>query len=311
MEPVFLNAGLDHVKGGIGTGKTSWGYWYGEGPFLDIPRVGRVKLNRVLRRPSLSPLDKGEWRRILSLPGPPRFFKALKAYHEGNHLEALVYLQTCQELPEVWALMGFIMLLQDKPKGAISFFETYLAEGKEREILDGMGLVPYLTCDIGLGVEMGVTISHRGIRALLARCYRGLGHLDGARGALERLAFAGKDPFVILELVELFFAQGEYDRVVDLVHDLVNDTPLHTLTLLYLAMSLEALGALRVALMAYNAAIRRRKDRDPHLIKLIRYRRLLLYQKMGRGRRYRQEVLRLWEEDPHYQDIDARVVEVL
>ena len=312
MEPFFVGARVEVEDGGLGKGKAPWGYWYGQGSYLEVPGLGRVKLDRALVRPSLSPVNPAELGgRKGADKEQARFFKALRSFQQGDYLASLVYLQTCKELPEVWALMGFIMLLQDKPKGAVSFFETYLAEGEERRVLDFMGVVPYLSCDIGPGVVMGATVSHRGIRALLARIYRHLGALDSARSVLERLVFSGKDPLVILELVELYYHQGEYNKVVDLIHDMKNETPFHTLALFYMALALEEMGVLPLALMAYNTAIRRRKDRDPDLIKFIRYRRALLYQKMRRLRRYRQEITRLWEEDPGYEDVDLRMAGIL
>lgn len=210
-------------------------------------------------------------------------------------------------------MMGFIMLIQGKRKGAIPFLEMSLVEGGGTmgSFLRDLGLVPYITFTFAPGVRMGVTVSPRGVRALLARLYRSMGFNAPAREIMERLAMGGTDPILLLELVELYFSEGQYNRIVELLHDLENDTPVHTALLFYLAMALEALNIPRLAFVAYNKALRRKKGRDPRLLRTIRYHRALLYEKMGMRRRYRQELELLWEEDPHYLDLGERMAGLL
>ncbi len=313
MGSFFLSGEIGSFEGGLGLGRSSCGYWYGDGRILDIPTIGAVKLPKDLVKPTFYPVFPGIFSHCSEESYHCGFLWALKAYQEGNLFSALVFFQEGSDSPEVAAMMGFIMLLQGKVRGAIPFLEMSLVEdeGDMGSFLRELGLVPYITFVYDPGVKIGFTVSLRGLMAIWARCYGRMGFLAPARDVMERLAMGVADSLLLLELVELYFSEGEYNRVVELLHDLENETPVHTALLFYLAMALEALDIPKLALVSYNKALRRKRGRDPRLLRRIRYRRALLYDKMGMRRRYRQELGRLWEEDPHFQDLGDRMAELL
>jgi len=54
-------------------------------------------------------------------------------------------------------------------------------------------------------------------------------------------------------------------------------------------------------------AFRRKKDRDPDLLRAIRYERALAYQAAGRGSRARSELEAIYAEAPDYEDVASRL----
>ena len=311
MDPFFKPGEIGPFEGGVALGESPRGYWYGQGRSLEIPSIGVVNLPRDLVRPLLRPVFPGIFSHCSDGSYQCGFLWALKAYQEGDNLSAFLFFQEGQDSPQVAAMMGFLMLLQGKMRGAIPFLEMALLELKDDEglgaFLRELGVIPYITFTYPPGIRMGVSVTPRGVRALLARLYRSIGALAASREILERLAMGGGDPLLLLELVELLYHDGEYDRVVELLQDLDNETPVDSALLYYLAMSLEASGVSRLALVAYSDALRKRRGRDPLLLRRIRYRRALLYERMGKRGRYRQEMARLWREDRHFLDVGERM----
>lgn len=175
MEPFFLSGEIGSFGGGLGLGRSSWSYWYGDGRTLDIPTIGAVKLPKDLVKPTFYPVFPGIFSHCSEESYHCGFLWALKAYQEGDLFSALVF--------------------------------------SRREATP------------------------------------------------QRLR--------------------------------------------------QALDIPKLALVSYNKALRRKRGRDPRLLRRIRYRRALLYDKMGMRRRYRQELGRLWEEDPHFQDLGDRMAELL
>ncbi len=312
MDPVATSLQIGVFQGGLARirGRSIIPYWYGEDGEFHLPGVGKIRLPMGFVRPPFKPIPAKEKIKIKSSVSP--FFKALEAFQRGGYLEALVYLQGSGESPEAAALTGFIMLLQGKKRAAIPFLEMALFEGEGfvGDLCIRGGIVPYISFSLFPGVQVGVILSQGGVRFLLAHLYLEMEAHEPSIELLEGLVLGREDPFLLLELVELIFGSGEYAQVVEILCDVENLSPIHTLLLFYLARSLEALEVPYLALIGYTKALRRKKDRDLGLLKVVRYYRALLYQRIGRRRRYRQELEILMDEDPYYMDVGKRVLEM-
>lgn len=145
-----------------------------------------------------------------------------------------------------------------------------------------------------------------GISYLLSHLYRGLGANQQAINILEVLTPRNRDSLMELLLVELYFQEKRWEEVVELLYEVNNESPLCAASLWYMARSLEELHMTSLSLAAYTMALKRRKGRDPGFLKRIRYDRALLYKRMGKVKRYRQEMLRLLDEDPEFEDVRER-----
>jgi tetratricopeptide (TPR) repeat protein len=96
-------------------------------------------------------------------------------------------------------------------------------------------------------------------------------------------------------------------RVVRLAAGVENETPVHAALLLYKARALRGLGLPDAARETLTAALRRRKDRPGDLLRALRYERALAYEELGRYRRARGELERIYAEAPDHEDVAARL----
>ena len=67
------------------------------------------------------------------------------------------------------------------------------------------------------------------------------------------------------------------------------------------------LGLLTAARDTLTAALRRQKDRSDELLRAIRYQRALVYAALGRSTRARDELGKVYAEDPGYEDVARRL----
>src|SRR5690606_12511409 len=92
-----------------------------------------------------------------------------------------------------------------------------------------------------------------------------------------------------------------------LTASLENETPVHTVALLYKGMALVQLGLHTAARDALTMALRRSKGRSDELLRAVRYERALVYEALGRKSRARQEMERIYGEQPGYEDVARRL----
>ena len=86
-----------------------------------------------------------------------------------------------------------------------------------------------------------------------------------------------------------------------------NETPVHTALLLYKARALRGLRLLDAARETLKDVLRRRKGRSEELLRALRYERALVYESLGKPRRARSELEKLYAETPDYEDVAARL----
>ncbi len=119
------------------------------------------------------------------------------------------------------------------------------------------------------------------------------------------------DVVVKLSLAELLLTarpgnENVCRKVVRLASGLENETPVHTALLLYKARALRGLGLLIAARETLTAALRRKKGRSEELLRALRYERALVYEDLGKPRRARAELEKIYAEAPDYEDVAAR-----
>ena len=96
-------------------------------------------------------------------------------------------------------------------------------------------------------------------------------------------------------------------QVVELAGDVDNSSPLHAALLLFKGKALAKLGLHTAARDALTAAFRRKKDRPDDLLHEIQYQRALVYEQLGRKKRSRQQLEKLYAADPSFEDVAERL----
>ncbi len=153
----------------------------------------------------------------------------------------------------------------------------------------------------------------RGVLVGLVQVYQRQERWDDAIACLERLKRIEPDDVVVkLSLAELLLDarpgdKNVYWKVVRLADGIENETPVHTALLLYKARALRGLGLLDAARETLTGALRRGKGRSEELLRALRYERALVYEDLGKPRRARSGLEKLYAEDPDYEDVAARL----
>ena len=76
---------------------------------------------------------------------------------------------------------------------------------------------------------------------------------------------------------------------------------------MYKARALRGLGLLDAARETLTDALRRKKGRSEELLRALRYERALVYEDLGKLRRARAELEKLYAEAPDYGDVETRL----
>lgn len=114
------------------------------------------------------------------------------------------------------------------------------------------------------------------------------------------------DPVMLAAFGELALESESVDamhRFNILSAELGNDTPLHTVVMYYRAQALVEQGLHSAALAVLTPALRRKKNRNPSLLREIRFLRANVYEALGKKAQARKDRERIYAEDPSFEGI--------
>jgi tetratricopeptide (TPR) repeat protein len=243
------------------------------------------------------------------------FVKGVTAYMQGRPADAVGHLQASrlrdsaerhvgEEFFEGLSFVALGELLE--AKGPL---ETVLAS--DQEIPD-----PLMTkYRVGGVIQVQVTpfllaelpMSHVGAALLLAEVYQ---HTDQANRAIELLESLGSVaalPVFALSLAELYDAREQFDDVLRVTEESTeNQDDATAQTLVFRANALAEKGLSDAALATLKEALRFR-SRSPLVLRLARYVRASVYERMGRKAQARKDLERIYAEDPSFGDVGKRL----
>jgi tetratricopeptide (TPR) repeat protein len=172
----------------------------------------------------------------------------------------------------------------------------------------GLTLMFHLPITEEFAAHVGPTL--RGVLLAQTECFQLAGKWEQAYETLLHLRkLEPRDPVVLLSLIELVWqANGGNEEtcryIVGLAKSVANDSPVHSVLLLYKARALRGLGMNTAARDILTPALRRKKDREPEIMHALRYERALVYEALGQAQRARADYERLYAEDTVDTDID-------
>lgn len=123
---------------------------------------------------------------------------------------------------------------------------------------------------------------------------------------LPSQASAQTDPVMLAAFGELALESENVDamhRFNVLSAELDNDTPLHTVVMYYRAQALINQNLHSAALAVLTPALRRKKNRNPSLLREIRFLRAKVYEALGKKAQARKDRERIYAEDPSFEGI--------
>jgi len=261
-----------------------------------------------------SALTLGFFQRLFTPPQEVAFVEGMRELILGHEEEALAKLQQgALSLPDGTLMAGLIALRLKGAKEALPYLTRAVHQQEDiGKTFAKYGISLTFSLPFPHGIALTASVDQKGLLLALAQAYVDLGKVTEALTLLERLTDEHpQDEQIRLFLVHTLMhgTPGEetYHRVLQLTASLPNETPAHTLLLLYRARALKGLGLLEAARETLTKALRRKKDRPSELMKALRYERALLYEDLGNPRRSRKELEKLYAEDPSYADVAVRL----
>jgi tetratricopeptide (TPR) repeat protein len=153
-------------------------------------------------------------------------------------------------------------------------------------------------------IPIPVPIGSLAAAMLLAECYGETGRVQQAIGIAQQLYEHGATLGLLLFLCAMYLRGEDWDEIVHATAGISNEDNL-TLTLrLWQAEAMERQDLPDAAFEAYRDALKSKK-RDPQLLKEARYKRAMLYLKVGKRAMAKRDLGRLYGEDPDYKDVAA------
>lgn len=283
----------------------------------NAPRGGQNTRCSTAAVPTVPPenrLTLGFFQRLVTPADEEAFVDGCRELALGDEDKAFQQLQQAVQLADAAYLAGFLAL----KKGQLGQAANYLMQAAQKHNELGRhfakyGITPIMSLSITDEVSAHVGPDPRGVLLALVEVYQRQQRWGDAIACLERLLQLTPDDVVVkLSLAELLMDAGAGDqnvcqKVVQLAEDIDNETPVHTALLLYKAKALRSLGFFDAALKTLTNALRRKAGRSPELLLALRYERALVYEDLGQRRRAQSELEKIYAEDPHYEDVAARL----
>jgi len=141
----------------------------------------------------------------------------------------------------------------------------------------------------------------------LAELYQLAGRLEEAIGLLQQLHEALPDPLVQLSLCDLLFTDHDFDGVIETSTGVTNESDAQVEILHIRAAALAGLGHDTAALDVFRDALAKTANRDPGLLRAVRYDRALTFERLGQHARAKADLERLFASDPDYEDVRQRL----
>ena len=226
------------------------------------------------------------------------------------------------------ALEHFLAAAPDEP-GAAILAATILAEreGGEYqaiELLEGVvqsdGEFPtplmekYLASteiDINVTPNVNVSVPVDGLAAtlLLVELYQSNRRIREAIALLEEVAELANEPVLILSLCELYASREIWDGIIDRARQVepVDDVTLEIV--IYYGRAMQEKGLYEAAISVFSKALRKKKDRNPQLLREAAYWRAISYQEQGKRSQAQKEFELLYAEDPNFRDVAQRLAD--
>lgn len=259
-------------------------------------------------------LDLGFFKRLITADDEEALVDGWRELTLGNEDAALDHLRNATHLADGAFLVGCLALKNGQFDEAAKYLEAAAQQEKELgSIFSKHDIAATLSLAITEAVSVHVGPDIRGVLLALAETYQRQHHQQEAIDCLERLRKLEPDNVVVkLSLAELF-AEAEADdrttaqKLVQLIGEVANETPLHTALLLYKAKALRTLGLLDAASEILSEALQRKKDRSGDLLRAVRYEQALVYEGLGQEKRARTELQKIYAEDPTYEGVAQRL----
>jgi tetratricopeptide (TPR) repeat protein len=258
----------------------------------------------------------GFFQRLTAPAHEKSFVDGLAALHDQQEEQALQHLERAAReqasLADAAWLAGVLRLQREE----LELAEAHLQHALRMATHLGQRLGHYgLRLDVTLPVTAEVNAQLQpnvySTRLALIEIYQLQGRSDQAMAAIDDLlATQPHDPVALASYGELALDTPDpsrWRRLLEWSAALENDSPVHTVVMLYRGLALLKLGMDHAAESVFTLALRRTKDRSEALLNEIRYQRALVYERTGKRAQAQREFERLYAADPTFEDVAHRI----
>ncbi len=239
------------------------------------------------------------------------FYRAAHAYVEGREQEALeLFEKSSSEDNKERALSddflaGVLACQLDKVDSAIPHLEKVVAhpESVPDELMKKYGVGGTIPIPVTPKVIIHADFDSLAAVLLLAESYQYVGRVEEAIGLLQQVVDLHRDIALVLSLCELYYITSAWQDLIDLAAGTQNTDDVTLQILVYEARAMWEIGHKDAAIEVYKAALRARK-RDPRLLREARYCRGALYYELGKKALAKADFVKVYAEDPSYEQVE-------
>jgi tetratricopeptide (TPR) repeat protein len=237
--------------------------------------------------------------------------KGLRARGEGRAEEALGHFLSAAE-GEPGAAVVAAALLAEQPgqeARAVALLEGVVGGEAQfpTELTTKYLSASHVNVRVTPHVSAAAPVGALAAALLLVELYQEQGRAEEAAGLLEELEELSGDPALTLSLCELYAELGVWDGIVERASGVepADDISLETRVLYGRAM--QAKGLHEAAVKVFTDALRKKKGRNPALLREALYWRAVSYEQLGKKAQAAREFQKLYAEAPDFRDLARRL----
>jgi tetratricopeptide (TPR) repeat protein len=254
-----------------------------------------------------SALDLGFFKRLITADEEEAFVDGCREFLFGSSAKALKHFKKAMHYPESAVMAGVLYLKTEDFSHAKECFEiAYRNIDKLGRLFKKYKIYAEISLEITDEMSAVFTPDIKGVLLCLAECNQHLGDPYQAYNNLMELYKLYPDDLVLkLSLAELLIEDFEYDkdncfRVVTMIGNIQNKSPIHAALMLYKARALKKMNLLAPARDTLTTALRGKKECSDELSIVLRYERVLLYKLMGHKGRAKADMERIYALNPYF-----------
>lgn len=258
-------------------------------------------------------LDLGFFKRLFTPDDEKHFVDGMQRVIQSDDAAAIATLDSPDAVADALFMAGMLTLKAQRYTEALALFDRAEADPAGLgACFAKYGVSAHVHLPITEHITAIIEPDTHGMALARAEAEQARENWQAAIDALEPLYAADPDDrVVILSLAEILIEEqaGEnaYKRVVELTQGTANHSQLEAAIGYWKGRALHRLNLLTAARDALTTALRRKKDRDPDLLRAIQYERALVYDALGQHSRAHEEFGRIYADDPNYEDVAKRI----
>ncbi len=321
---------LNISKSGVGVSAGLGGVTIGAGPRgaylnVNLPGTGlsyRKYLSTAKNKPS--PHKKTSKATVQSvqlpeLPKPGLFAsgqekdvaKAMEDYRAGRKEEALEHFLDAAPKESGAAIFAAAILVEKDRRDyrGIELLERVVQSDDEfpTPLMDKYLATATVDIDVTPNVTVEVPVDGLAATLLLIELYQAQRRVREAIALLEEVEELARIPILTLSLCELYASRGLWEGIIDHAQGVESEDDITLEILIYYGRAMQGQGVHEAAITVFTKALRRKKDRNPALLKDALYWRAVSYQEQGKFNRANQEFQKLYAEAPNFRDVVERM----